>query len=75
MSKWKEWKEAQGETRPWHMFDPSKKVEDFKMAEDRLSICKVCPEFINLTYQCKKCLCVMTLKTQLQEAKCPIGKW
>lgn len=75
MSKWKEWKEAQGKTRPWHMFDPSKKVEDLKIAEDRMSICRACPELIQATSQCKKCLCVMTLKTQLQEAKCPIGKW
>ena len=75
MSKWQEWKNAQGETRPWHMFDPSKKVDDPKIAENRFSICKACPELIELTSQCKKCFCVMTLKTQLEAAKCPIGKW
>ena len=28
MSKWEEWKEAIGETRPWHLLDASKYVED-----------------------------------------------
>jgi hypothetical protein len=75
MSKWEEWKRAQGETRPWHILDNSKIVDDESIAEKRLDICKACPELIKLTTQCKKCGCFMALKTKLQEAACPIGKW
>ena len=75
MSKWEEWKQAQGETRPWHLLDHTKMVDDESIAEERLAICKACPELIKLTTQCKKCGCFMALKTKLQEAACPIGKW
>lgn len=75
MSKWEEWKQAQGEARPWHLLDHSKMVDDESLAEKRLAICKACPELIKLTTQCKKCGCFMALKTKLQEAACPIGKW
>lgn len=75
MSKWEEWKKAQGETRPWHMFDPNMYVKDPKTAEDRLAICKACPELIKLTTQCKKCGCFMAAKTKLKDAVCPLLKW
>lgn len=75
MSKWSEWKEAQGETRPWHMLDKDMYVEDTQLGKDRLEICKACPEFIKLTTTCKKCGCFMAAKTKLKGATCPIGKW
>lgn len=75
MSKWSEWKKAQGETKPWHLLDHNKIVEDPKKAEQRLEICKGCPEFMQITSQCKKCGCFMNLKTRLEAAHCPIGKW
>ena len=75
MSKWEEWKKAQGETKPWHMLDPNMLVKDLKIAEDRLAICKACPELIKLTTTCKKCGCFMVAKTKLEKAACPIGKW
>ena len=75
MSKWEEWKEAIGETRPWHVLDLSKYVEDENLGKERLAICTGCPELIKLTTQCKKCGCVMSIKTKLQAAACPIGKW
>lgn len=75
MSKWEEWKESLGETRPWHLLDHSKLVEDKSISSDRLAICKTCPELIKLTTQCKKCGCFMAAKTKIQEAVCPIGKW
>ena len=75
MSKWEEWKKAQGETRPWHIINPGNYVQDDNLSKERLEICKACPELIKLTTQCKKCGCFMTLKTKLQEAACPIGKW
>jgi len=75
MSKWDEWKKAQGETRPWHLLDSKKYVKDDKIAEDRLNICKECPFLIQATTQCSKCGCFMHLKTKLEAAACPIGKW
>lgn len=75
MSKWEQWKKAVGETRPWHVLDPSRHVNDEKIAEDRLAICKECPELIQLTTQCKQCGCIMSLKTKLAAATCPLGKW
>ena len=75
MSKWEEWKKAQGETRPWHLLDPTKIEEDPVVAENRLAICKACPELIKLTTTCKKCGCFMAGKTKLIGASCPIGKW
>ena len=35
MSKWSEWKEALGETRPWDLIDPSKYVEDENLGKER----------------------------------------
>ncbi len=75
MSKWDEWKKAQGETRPWHLLDSSKYLDDQKVADKRLEICRACPELIQLTTQCKKCGCFMAAKTKLEAAKCPLGKW
>jgi hypothetical protein len=75
MSKWQEWKKAQGETRPWHLLDKEKIITDHKIIEDRLAICAECPFLIKATSQCKKCGCFMNLKTKLTTAQCPIGKW
>lgn len=75
MSKWSEWKEAQGETRPWDLLDPSKYVEDEELGKTRFEICKSCPELIKVTKICKKCGCFMTAKTKIQGAVCPLGKW
>lgn len=43
--------------------------------EKRLSICKECIFFNKLTTQCDKCGCFMVMKTLLEDAKCPEGKW
>jgi hypothetical protein len=75
MSKWDEWKKAQGETRPWHLLDGKKYLQDQKIADQRLDICKECPFFINGTSQCSKCGCIMPLKVKLEAAACPEGKW
>lgn len=75
MSKWSEWKEALGETRPWDLLDPNKYVEDENLGKERFEICKSCPELIKLTGNCKKCGCFMTAKTKIQGATCPLGKW
>lgn len=75
MSKWSEWKKNLGDSRPWHLLDPERLIEDKDIIAKRLEICKACPELIQATSQCKKCGCVMTLKTKLSSAECPIGKW
>jgi hypothetical protein len=46
-----------------------------EVAEKRFNICKDCPELIQLTKTCKKCGCFMQMKTKLEHAVCPIGKW
>ena len=75
MSKWQEYKENLGDARPWHLLDQSKIVEDKSISDNRLAICKACPELIKLTTQCKKCGCFMAGKTKLTGAACPLGKW
>ena len=75
MSKWEEWKKAQGETKPWDLVNINTEWASEEKAEERYSICKSCPELIKLTKQCKKCGCFMAAKTKLALAACPIGKW
>lgn len=74
-SAWEKWKNNLGDTRPWDLWDPSvERAEDSK-ASNRYDICLKCPELIKVTKQCKKCGCFMALKTKLEKAECPIGKW
>jgi hypothetical protein len=74
-SAWQKYKENLGETRPWDIVNPKTEWADEEKAKERFSICKACPELISLTSQCKKCGCLMHLKTKLELATCPIGKW
>ena len=60
--------------KPWDMINGTER-STLEEAHRRLEICKSCPELIKLTTQCKKCGCFMALKTKLQVATCPIGKW
>jgi hypothetical protein len=46
-----------------------------ELAKDRLDICHKCEHFSQVSKRCKKCGCIMKLKTKLKEATCPIGKW
>ena len=73
-SKWEEWKKNLGETRPWDVLNSENHI-DQKTIDQRMDICKACPELIQLTKQCKKCGCFMELKTKLEYAVCPLGKW
>lgn len=73
-SRWQEYKEKNGVT-PLDMLNPKSRVIDESFAQERLSICKGCPEFLSITHQCKKCGCFMEWKTKLEAAKCPLGKW
>ena len=74
MSKWEEFKNKYGDSRPWDVFDLSKDVTE-DVQKKRMGICLECPELIKSTKQCKQCGCFMQLKTGLSNAECPIGKW
>lgn len=75
LSPYQKWKKNIGETRPWDIVNPSTQWADEEKEKERFSICKACPELIKLTKQCKKCGCLMNLKTKLEMATCPLGKW
>jgi hypothetical protein len=70
-----QWKQNLGETRPWDIVNPNTQWANEEKENERLSLCNECPELIKLTTQCKKCGCIMKLKTKLELAVCPIGKW
>jgi len=74
-SKWQQYKEKLGDTRPWDLLNPNTEYAEESEAERRYDICKGCPELIDLTKQCKQCGCMMALKTKLQHAACPLNKW
>lgn len=72
-SAWQKYKEKNGVT-PLDLFKPTTYASE-EVSASRMSICKLCPELIKITNQCKKCGCFMIAKTKLEEAKCPIGQW
>lgn len=75
MSAWSEYKKKLGEARPWDFLDPNTPKVTEENAEERLTICEECPEFIKITKQCKQCGCIMPAKVKLLVSTCPIGKW
>jgi hypothetical protein len=75
LTPWQKYKQKLGDTRPWDLINPKTEWAGETTANERLLICKACPELITLTSQCKKCGCFMNLKTKLEKATCPIGKW
>jgi hypothetical protein len=74
-SKWQQYKEKLGDTRPWDLLNPNTEYALEEEADRRYDICKGCPELIDLTKQCKQCGCFMVMKTKLQHATCPLNKW
>ena len=63
------------DVRPWDLLNPNKPRSSEELSVYRLEICKGCPQYRPRTNTCKKCGCFMKLKTTLEHAKCPIGKW
>jgi hypothetical protein len=61
--------------RPWDLFDKDLGRVDQDVADKRMSICNECEFIYPISKTCKKCSCIMTLKTKLPNAECPIGKW
>lgn len=75
LTAWQEYKKKLGETRPWDVLNPNVERSSEEEAERRMSICVECPSLLKLTNQCKECGCVMSLKTKLEKATCPLGRW
>lgn len=46
-----------------------------KDPKERYDICKDCDKFFKPTRQCRECMCIMSIKTKVHEATCPLGKW
>jgi len=61
--------------RPWDLFNKNLGRVDEGIAAQRFDICLECPQLIKLTNQCKECGCIMSAKTKLPNAECPLGKW
>lgn len=40
-----------------------------------MNICERCDHYNQITTQCEECGCFMKVKTLIQSAECPIGKW
>lgn len=75
LTPWQRYKKNLGETRPWHIISQHGHYVSEDEQTKRMSICESCPELISLTKQCKKCGCIMSLKTKLEKASCPLNKW
>lgn len=71
----KEFEENQREVRFLDLFNPTQPRSENEKQAYRLSICEKCEFFRQISHTCKKCGCFMKLKTSLDNAKCPIGKW
>lgn len=51
-------------------------IDELKeLRKKRFDICNSCDFFIKNTTACTKCGCIMSIKTNLPDAICPIGKW
>lgn len=73
-NKWQEYKEKHG-IAPLHILKTTIATVDEALAEERIAICRACPELVSSTDQCKKCGCFIQSKIAPQSAKCPLGKW
>jgi hypothetical protein len=63
------------DVKPWDLLNPNQPRSGEELKEYRLNICGGCEFYRARTNQCKKCGCFMKLKTTLENAKCPLGKW
>jgi hypothetical protein len=75
LTPYQQWKKNLGTTRPWDLLNPKTEYVEDEEASRRMDICKACPFLIKATGQCKKCGCIMHLKTTLKGAECPVGNW
>ena len=56
------------------LIDPRAPRTDGQTRSDRMLTCRDCDQF-QFGVVCGDCGCVMTLKTWLADATCPLGKW
>lgn len=63
------------DVKPWDLLNPNQPRSGEELSNARLEICKVCEFYGKSTNRCKKCGCFMKLKTNLEHARCPVGKW
>lgn len=61
--------------KPWDLLNPTEEKVDKETQKNRYILCLKCPSLIKETKICKECGCFMKLKTRLQKASCPLGKW
>lgn len=47
---------------------------DRETVEQRVEICKSCDKYLNVSKQCRVCLCVVPLKARWAAAECPHPK-
>ena len=58
---------------PLDLINPNKPKVDSAKRQERMDICKACPQF-QMKF-CKMCNCLMPIKTWLFEAECDLKKW
>lgn len=63
------------DVKPWDLLNPNEPRSQEEIIASRLEICQTCEFYRTRTNQCRKCGCFMKLKTRLEHASCPIGKW
>ena len=63
------------DVKPWDLINPNQPRSTEELHEFRLAICRTCEFFKPKSERCAKCGCFMQLKTKLEHAKCPVGKW
>lgn len=66
---------SERQVRPWDLFNKKMGRVDNITYQERINICRECPELLKATFQCKKCGCLMKQKAKLVEASCPLMKW
>jgi hypothetical protein len=59
----------------WDILNPNVPRTEENLQKARIEICETCERFFKPTRQCRECGCFMDMKTKLEEAYCPIGKW
>lgn len=63
---------------PQPVYDPSARpplLASSATAEQRIAVCKQCPNFVRLTKQCSICNCLMPIKVRFERAQCPDKRW
>jgi len=83
LTPWQKYKKNLGVSKLEPKIEPKLEPSEIKSPENvyegiqknRMEICLNCVNYISTTDQCKKCGCVMAIKSNLLLEKCPIQKW